>query len=73
MDCELFTSAESCNTHAPCWDTSVCVLFADFLGAVQAARVTLWICPTMCFELSVVRFHLIVVEPPTLNITCLKK
>ena len=50
--------------------THLCVLFADFLGAVQAVRVTLWICPTMCFELCVVRFHLIVVEPITLNITC---
>ena len=33
---------------------------------------TCWTCPTKCFELSVVRFHLIVVEPPTLNITCFK-
>ena len=69
---ELFTFAESCNTHALSVGTHMCLLLADCFGAVQVSRVTCWICPTKCFELSVVRFHLAVVEPPTLNITCLK-
>ena len=53
--------------HSRALSGHICV--CCWLTVLERCR-SCWICPRVCVELSVVRFHLFVVEPPTLNITC---